>query len=265
MIPVHYLVRAPADVPHEAPWLTQAEADRFDRLTVPKRRQDWSLGRWTAKCALLALERGLPPESFAGAPGLAPRGPQDVEIRAAPDGAPEAFVHGVPAPWSLSLSHRAGLAACALAPAGTLLGCDLEQIEPHSEAFIEDYFAGPEQSLLRKLSAQRRPLLASLLWSAKESAFKALRTGLRSAPGQAVVRLRPGPPQDGWRNLLVELPDARIFHGWWRRDGDVLLTVVAEPQPAAPRVLDPAWGGSCDVAPGRLQIPDSIGVGRTER
>ena len=62
---------------------------------------------------------------------------------------------------------------------GAELGCDLEIIEPRSDAFVADYFTTEEQALIARASAADRPRLLALLWSAKESALKALHEGLR--------------------------------------------------------------------------------------
>ncbi len=68
---------------------------------------------------------------------------------------------------------------CVVAPAGVSLGCDLEVIEPRSAAFVTDYFTRNEQALVERTSKEERPRLVTLLWSAKESALKALHVGLR--------------------------------------------------------------------------------------
>ena len=52
---------------------------------------------------------------------------------------------------TISLSHRSGAAICAVAPAGVDLGCDLEVIEPRSEAFVADYFTVDEQALVAQV------------------------------------------------------------------------------------------------------------------
>src|SRR6266498_4481543 len=118
MVPVYWLTLTTADLPADHRWLAAAEQARLAGLRVPKRRADWLLGRWTAKQAVLArlAGEGVPPALDA------------VEVHAAADGAPEAFLHGRPAGLSISLSHRAGVALCAVAPAGVALGCDLELV-----------------------------------------------------------------------------------------------------------------------------------------
>src|SRR5262245_23332046 len=127
---VYWLEQTLADVPQDDDWLSPAEAVRFSQMLVRKRRDDCRLGRWTAKRALAAT-LGLP---------VHPRVLAEIEIRAAQSGAPEAFIHDRPADATVSLSHRDGVGLCVVVRAGVALGCDLEVIEPHSGAFIADYF-----------------------------------------------------------------------------------------------------------------------------
>ena len=169
MLNVYWLEQTEADVPIGDDWLSQGEAIRLDGMRIAKRRTDWRLGRWTAKRAL-AISLNLPshPQALAS-----------IEIHPAPSGAPEAFLADQRAAVTISLSHRSGAAICALAPSGTALGCDLEVIEPRGDSFVTDYFTSDEQALVQRASVTDRPRLLTLLWSSKESALKALGTGLR--------------------------------------------------------------------------------------
>ncbi len=169
MMEVYWLERTEADLPTDNDWLSASEAASLNGMRFAKRRDDWRLGRWTAKRAV-ATYLILPSDRqiLAG-----------IEIRPMPSGAPEVFIANQPAAVTVSLTHRAGAAACAIASSGVALGCDLEVIEPRSEAFIADYFTAEEQQLIQRMSATERPRLLALLWSGKESALKALRTGLR--------------------------------------------------------------------------------------
>src|SRR5271169_240842 len=134
---VYWLERTESDVPQANDWLSAGERIRFNRLRFAKRRGDWRLGRWTAKHAIASC-LNLP----VSISDLA-----RIEILPAPTGAPEAFVDNVPAPVTISISHRNGMALCSIAPSGVDLGCDLEIIEPRSEAFAADYFTPEEQEL----------------------------------------------------------------------------------------------------------------------
>src|SRR6516162_11237684 len=131
---VYWLEQTEADVPRENDWLSASEAVRLNSIRIAKRRADWRLGRWTAKRAL-ALYMNVPghPQSLT-----------KIEIRPAASGAPEVFFANKPAAVSISLSHRAGTAICAVALSGAALGCDLEVIEPRSNSFVADYFTAEE-------------------------------------------------------------------------------------------------------------------------
>jgi len=221
VIPVRWLLAVAGEVPEGDGWLSPAERERLATLQLPWRRADWRLGRWAAKHAVAA---------FLAAD------PQAVEIRSAADGAPEAFLAGDPAPVALSFSHRAGRAACAVAPAGTALGCDLELVEPRSEAFVRDYLTPAEQALVGAAPEMDHPLLVNLIWSAKESALKALRTGLRLDTRSVEVRLPENGESGGWRPFAVHARETgKDFPGWWKRDGGWVLTLAASPPPGLPR------------------------------
>ncbi|MBV9608961.1 MAG: 4'-phosphopantetheinyl transferase superfamily protein, partial [Acidobacteria bacterium] len=114
-----------------------------------------------------------------------------IEIVATPSGAPEVFVSGKLLDIAISITHSGDTAACALSGSGTALGCDIEQIEPRSNSFLEDYFTVEEQSLLRRSNPTDQWRLAALLWSAKESTLKALRVGLRLDTRCVRVTLEP--------------------------------------------------------------------------
>jgi 4'-phosphopantetheinyl transferase len=220
------------EVPAGDEWLSPAERGTLAALRFPARRRDWRLGRWVAKRAAAGL-----------------LGPVPTEVRAAADGAPELLVAGRPAPVAISISHRGGLGACLAAVAGRAAGCDLELVEPHSPALARDFFTPAELALVDSAGPAGRDLVVALVWSAKESALKALREGLRLDTRDVEVRvpleagaLLPGGGGSGWRPLRV-VHGARSFDGWWRRlSSGHLLTVVTdhacEPPPLILSALD---------------------------
>lgn len=224
----------PVHVPHGNDWLSAEETVHFNTLRFAKRSADWRLGRWTAKRAIASL-LNLPahPQALA-----------NIEIWPAPSGAPEAFVENVPAPAAISISHRDGMALCAIALSppdlDPDLGCDLEIIEPRSDAFVADYFAPEEQTLIAHFSAVDRSRILALLWSAKESTLKALREGLRFDTRSVIVRLGhdwscdDSPDLNQWSPLQVQCVDRQPFHGWWRSKMGIVRTVVANPPPDPP-------------------------------
>lgn len=193
------------DVPDNHFWLHPNEAARLATMRFPKRRADFLLGRWTAKQALISFLRTTASLDA-------------IEIRAAADGAPEAWIHGEPAEAIVSISHREGRALCAAAPLDIVLGCDLEFIEAHSDAFVLDYFTQAEQRMARDA-----PDKQALLWSAKESALKALREGLRLDPRRLSVQL-PAPSA-----LVVRCHDGRLLHGWWEIEDRWVRTLISDP------------------------------------
>jgi 4'-phosphopantetheinyl transferase len=236
---VYWVEQTANDVPADNQWLSAGERQCLIRLRIPKRRTDWRLGRWTAKRAV-AAHLNLPSDLHSLA---------NIEIRAAPSGAPEVFLFDQPAPVTISLSHTAQAAMCAIARPGVGLGCDVELIEPRSNAFVSDYFTPNEQALVERTSEDERPRLVNLLWSAKESALKALHVGLRLDTNCVEVHpldalkvednkdqrdpcpislLTSGPY--GWHPLQVSFADAKVFHGWWRDADRMIRSVICDPE-----------------------------------
>jgi 4'-phosphopantetheinyl transferase len=118
---------------------------------------------------------------------------------------------------------------CAVTAAGVQLGCDLEVVEPHGEAFISDYFTPAEQSLLHDTS-QETDRMVALIWSAKESALKALRTGLRDDTRSVSVSVLAMPSGDaGWGQLSVQTRTAGTLQGWWQHSGSLVRTLIVDP------------------------------------
>jgi 4'-phosphopantetheinyl transferase len=225
---VHWLEQTEADVPADNDWLSADEVVCLNGMRFAKRRADWRLGRWTAKLAL-AIRLHAPAHSRVLA---------TIEIRPAASGAPMAFLAGKPAGMNVSLSHRAGRAMCAVAPPGVELGCDLEVVEPRSDAFIADYFTATEQALVARTPASDRSRLLALLWSAKESTLKALRIGLRVDTRSLVVSaLEALAGANDWGPVQVRYAYERIFHGWWESEGRFVRTLVADPPPPSPILL----------------------------
>jgi 4'-phosphopantetheinyl transferase len=203
-----------ADRPVKLDWLARGELDRAAAMAVPWRREDFLLGRWAAKRLVSSV--------LGCAPGPA------MEIRAAASGRPEAFLDGHPLRLSLSISHRERLALAAVDDAGKPLGADLEAVEARSDAFVRDYFTASE---IAAVAAGEPDLMANLIWSAKESALKALGVGLTVDTRDVEVELAPGRGA-GWR--AFRLHGATEWGGWWRREGARILTLVGasagEPQ-----------------------------------
>lgn len=233
-----WLQQASQDVPPDDDWLAPSERAVLERLATPKRRADWRLGRWTAKRALLLggarLFRSLRLPPVNGSREGWPR----LSVTGAADGAPEAFLDGCRLPLRLSITHRAGIAGCLVAPDGVLAGCDVELAEPRDPSFVEDYFTAAERAIVLATPPEGRPLTTALIWSAKESALKALRVGLRADTREVDVRLLPWLVRSGWLAFAVHHAERpRLLSGWWRTDGRHVLTLVAWPPHDPPTLL----------------------------
>jgi 4'-phosphopantetheinyl transferase len=218
-----WLTSSAADVPRGEAWLSARERAVLGGLRLPRRRGDWRLGRWTAKRAVAAwLDVG----------------PERVEVLAAADGAPEAWVDGARAPVSLSLSHRAGRGLAAVTDLPAVIGCDLELVEHRSDAFVREWLTAAEQTALAPLDGGSRDVVANLRWAAKEAAAKARREGLRLDVRRADVEL--GPPGGGWRPLTVRWREGADVAGWWCSETGWVMAVAGSPAPASTMSLTAA-------------------------
>ena len=209
------------DVPADDGWDDSALSARLGRMPYAKRSSEVRLGRWAAKVAI-ARTLGLPVDL----PTL-----RTVVVRNAFDGAPEAYVHDKPIDAVIAMTDRADWAVCAVVRGQMRVGCDLELVEPRSAAFVSDYLTGIEQETVA--NSAEPDLTANLIWSAKESALKVLRTGLRRDTRTVEVKL-PSAGTAGWQPLEVNSVEGRTFPGWWARFGQFVLTVATEEATSPP-------------------------------
>lgn len=214
-----WLARGEAGLPAGDAWLSAAERERAAGMRFSKRRTEFLVARWTAKQALSLVHPG---------PGPAP---ERFEVRHHSTGAPEAYLDGAPLDIGISLTDRAGWAVCLLGHGR--IGCDLELVEPRGEAFVRDYFTPAERRFIG-----HDDLRANLLWSAKESALKVLRTGLRRDTRSVEVSAADAPDPGRWAPLSVTAVEGAVFPGWWARYGAFLLTVASEREIPPPEALE---------------------------
>jgi 4'-phosphopantetheinyl transferase len=214
-----------ADVPASDDWLGAAERCVLAGLRMERRRSDWRLGRFTAKAAV-GTWLSVPAER--------------VEILAARDGAPEAWLGRERAPVSVSISHRAGRSLAVVAPTPDVVGCDLELVQARTRAFVREWLAPAEQGLLAAYGEANRARLANLAWTAKEAVAKVLREGLRLDVRHAVVAPADADgPEGPWRALRVDWDDgAETVTGWWRAEPGWVMAIAGRPAPGPPLRLD---------------------------
>ena len=242
---LRWFEQSDADVPGGNDWLHPAEVLRMTAMRFAKRRSDWRLGRWTAKRAIAAYFDGV-------------YSPDEIEIHSGEFGRPEVICAGVPAPVTVSLSHRCGVACCAVVAAGTV-GCDLELIEPRTGTFVADYFTADEQALVRGSGIWEHDRLVTLVWSAKESALKALGVGLNEDTRSVELCEVDLATEAGWQPLRVR-HSAGQFLGWWRSDAELVRTVVSDPAPETPRLLyqSPAFTQSSLKRTCLIDLPSGV-------
>jgi 4'-phosphopantetheinyl transferase len=213
-----WLARGEDALPAGVGWLAPGEARRAASMRYPKRRTEYLLRRLVAKHTVAAL---------TGRPPADPAVLASIEVRNAPSGAPYVVVDGAPIGLPVSITDRAGWAVCLAGPGTGSLGCDLELVEPRTEGFVRDFFTAAERRYWAALPpGEDRDVAANLIWSAKESALKVLRTGLRRDTRSVEASVgRPG--AGGWGRLEVRAGGGDRFTGWWRRDGPFHLTVAS--------------------------------------
>lgn len=192
------------DVPAGGAWLGARERHAMRRFAVPRRREEWRAGRWAARQAVATL------------------GGHDVdrlEILAAPDGAPEVWEGDHRASVAVSISHRGGFAAALATAAGADPGCDLEVVEPRDAAFADDWFTGNERAAVQSAAPADRDVLVTVIWSAKETALKVLRHGLRVDTRQVEISVGEGSFEATFGGVRIP--------GRWKRDGAIVITTAA--------------------------------------
>jgi 4'-phosphopantetheinyl transferase len=225
---MQWLSRGEPHLPEGTDWLTPFEARRASSMRYTKRRTEYLVRRLTAKHAVLATLGWQ-----VDVPTLA-----RVSVPNRLTGAPYVEIDGEPLGLDVSLTDRAGWGVCLVGSDLGAVGCDVEIVEPRSAGFVSDFLTEPEQAQIAAAGGdEQRQVLANLYWSAKESALKVLRTGLRRDTRSVQVELDdPGTRAHGeWSALRVVSTHehgSAVMPGWWLRDGVWLLSVCyAEPGP----------------------------------
>ncbi len=223
---MRWLVRGEEAIPSGSAWLAPPEASRAASMRFTKRRTEYRLRRYAGKCAVAAV-LGMPEDPATLA---------TIAVLNARTGAPFVEVDGVRIGMDVSLTDRAGWAVCLVGADLGEVGCDLEIVEPRSEGFVRDFLTPAEQQRVAAArvahGADGWDATANLIWSAKESALKVLRTGLRADTRTVEV-------------VLDEVPQAAAGPGAAaaRAPPRVRAPRVRAPRVRAPRVRAPRVRG----------------------
>src|SRR5512140_3043067 len=222
--PIYWMLVEPDQTAPEAGGLLSAsELGKYSAFRFPKRRDEWLLGRWTAKSLVHSL------------PAYQQYSLEQIEILNTPEGAPYIqFADGTIPGGCLTISHSGHLAVCALTTVeGLRVGADLEKIEARSETFILDYFTPAECRLVESTSAETRAEVVTLIWSAKESMLKALGVGLRWDTRSVEVQNVQGIPylvdsDFEWNKIQVgeQKSSGQAWACWWQRRGQFIFTLA---------------------------------------
>lgn len=195
----------------------------FDRLKVPKRRNEWAAGR----LALKKLVQKVTPE-------LHELSLDQIEVLNEPSGAPFIVLADARFAISVSLSHSNSYVLVACSSQVSRLGVDLEMIEPRQPEFITDYFTPAEQQQIFSAGAHEDEL-ATLFWSGKEALLKAASLGLRMDTRKIELELTSGKGAlEGWSELgifcppIINPPPCLV----WRREGQMVQTVCWTDEPS---------------------------------
>ena len=232
---IHWLIQnraAHPDLAHgQAPpgLLSAEETAVFNGFKLLKRRQDWLLGRWTAKHLLQEVIRRDRGQRIAL---------DTVSILPGADGAPVASfdssftVHD--SLFTISISHSHGTSFCAVvARPDWPLGADIERIESRSANFTAGYFTEEEREQFRRAAPEMQDALVTAVWSGKEAALKAIHEGLRVDTRSVYCQIEaPKELPKAWRPfgiLWKGKSDPRHppeLKGWWMVNGQYVLTLV---------------------------------------
>jgi 4'-phosphopantetheinyl transferase len=153
---------------------------------------------------------------------------------------------------SLSLSHSGGVGFAVAVREIVRLGCDVEVVADRSDAFLQDYFTEAEWSWVQAAD-EGRDRRAMVVWSAKESALKALGEGLRldTRAVEVTVPAWIADQPTSWLPLSVRTPGGERFPGYWCPAGDFVWTICAERRVPSPGELPPSLVSMAPPIPGR--------------
>ncbi|MFB9326112.1 4'-phosphopantetheinyl transferase family protein [Paenibacillus aurantiacus] len=199
----------------------------WEQLKVEKRKMSYVLGRHAAKQAACSIAPDIPTADILIRPGLF--------------GQP-VLIHPELANRQVTISHTERLAACLAFPESVPAGIDIEELLTEERAGLaQSYFVPGELELAMKAGLSFREA-ATLLWTAKESLSKCLRTGLTTP--LSVYEIGRADVTGRWVvSSFAKFPQYRAFS--WLFKGAVLSIVLpsiySHEPPDLYRLLEPGW------------------------
>lgn len=181
--------------------LSADERDRAGRFHFPQDRDRFITGRVLARLMLSGTD-ATPPAEWVFS--IDARGRPHVSGR--PRGAAPSF----------SITHTAGLVACAVALSGDV-GVDAESTaRPHDlEGIAARFFAPRECALLDVLPAEERPRGFYAIWTLKEAFLKARGDGITVPLDRFAFDPFPSPPAFSCDDDFEADPSSWTFRSWW--------------------------------------------------
>ncbi|MFC4104098.1 4'-phosphopantetheinyl transferase family protein [Paenibacillus xanthanilyticus] len=199
----------------------------WDQLKADKRKTAYLLGRHAAKLAAGCVASNIPLARMLIRPGMF--------------GQP-VLIHPELANRQVSIAHTDRLAACLAFPESIPAGIDIEEMLSEERAELVRSYLTPgelERTTAAGLSFQEA---ATLLWTAKESLSKCLRTGLTTP--LSVYEIDRVERTGRWLVAgFANFPQYRAFSWLFRETAmSVVLPVNYEHEPPdLYRLLEPGW------------------------
>jgi 4'-phosphopantetheinyl transferase EntD len=169
----------------------------FVAKAAPKRQRDFALGRACARAALAQLGQGH-------------------AVIAIDEGGAPLWLAGIVG----SITHTTGYAAALVSEARLFsgLGVDAERVGGVTQDLWPRLFDAAERDHLTGLDSESRAVMATLFFSAKETAYKAWR--MKGALAFRDIRITPEP--NGFTAARGEMR----LHGRYALEGDLMLTAA---------------------------------------
>lgn len=201
-----------------ASWLTSREVERFEQFKVESRKQDWLIGRWTAKSLVQEFLTSIEDSVI---------NKQQIEISKGDHDEPLISVGDKPrSDLCLSLSHSNGNAYVGITQIESegRIGVDIEKIRIVHYKLAERILSPFEKRQLNTQFPSNQDEGLILYWSLKEAAYKCIRPVAPLMKTDFEVTLSD---ESGTANLaFVYAGSSYTLDALYNRNGDYFLTCV---------------------------------------